>query len=64
MSHPFQGGVGDRYESSFSRRGGGTVMSDPKGGGAKEEAGYTNHSQGEGWGQMCPFKTQYLLERF
>ena len=29
MSHPFQGGVGDRDESTFPRRGGGTVMSHP-----------------------------------
>ena len=60
ISHPFQGGVGDRDESSFPKR---AVMSHSKGGGASK-GGSTDHSQGEGWGQMCPFKTQYLLERF
>ena len=31
MSHPFQGGLGGRDESPFPRRGGGPVMSHPKG---------------------------------
>ena len=31
MSHPFQGGVGNRDESPFPRRGGGSVLSHPKG---------------------------------
>ena len=31
VSHPFQEGVGGRDESPFPKRGGGTVMSHPKG---------------------------------
>ena len=53
MSHPFQGGVGDRDESSQGE--------------TREEGGSTNHSQGEGVRAdyvNVPFKAQYILGRF
>ena len=77
MSHPFQEGVGGRDESPkevwkdrdgspFPKRGGGTVMSHPKGG-TKEEGAPPITAKRRGWGHillMWPFKTQYLLRRF
>ena len=60
VSHPFQEGVGGRDESTFPKRGRGTVMSHPKGE-TREEGGSTNHSQGEGVGGqimlMCGLST-------
>ena len=49
MSHPFQGGVGDR-DMSHPFQGGdrGTVMSHPKGVCPKGGEGSTNHIQEEG----------------
>ena len=61
MSHPFQEGpggrnespkegLGDRDESPFSKRGGGIVMSHPKGGGQGRRGAPPIITKGRGWG--------------
>ena len=53
MSHPFQGGVGERDELSFPRRGWGDLDESPKGGvsqGSREDPPIK--AKGRGWGQI------------